>query len=1013
MASPPLFVHVGDVQGINIVESNPRKEDLGTAALLLTDLETGLIDQIVVEGAPGQGKSMLVQYICQVHRIRWLRKDADLNRLPELHRNAPIRIPFKVDLRDLSSWLSGIDPFSEQTWSDRANEPRTLETFLARLVRYHSGGFSFDVNDLHEVARRAPLLIALDGLDEVADIRSRHDVVIGVTKTIPRLRENCSGLRVVITSRPAAFTNSPGFNIEQFPHLSLGSVPRHQVKQYAQRWMEVRNLSHQEQSEFWSILNEKMEQPHLRDLARNPMQLAILLNLIHTQGTALPDKRTSLYDSYIDFFFSREAAKSAVVRKNIDLLKDIHRYLAWVLHTAAESERRRASGRLSISELQEILRKYLESEQHQTAVLEESFGAMVERVVMIVSRVQGTYEFEVQPLREYFAARHLYVTASYSPPGAERGGTKPDRFDAIARNFYWLNVTRFFCGCFTKGELLDLADRVKELMADPMLGRTRQPFVLAAMLLSDWVFSQTPKAVTEITNALSTREALRRLLPASAHSRSDQVVQVPEACGGTQIVARAFEFLDDPHTRFDLSVQLAALICANTGEKDRDRRWLDATPGEAKLVEKWLRLGYHLGALGRVARSSILAALGEQITSPIPMRLLADAGRFDCLLTDDESASRLIDLLLSSPCRPVMRRVGSPPLYLLPMLLGIEPSDRWRYYNYRFLEARFDSEIDEVGIPELSFGTKLEQQAFDISTSFREAFQSSNLPITSEPFEDALKQCRSNWGERPAIVSMGVTICGMPSRRGRKRLKPVGLFECDKPLCDRLRTAKLRTKNTDWWREQSKLSTTTMDRFLFQFALWNWAPTNMFFDLADELGSMLEAMEETEWRSLAEFVMWASPVWFPLEIRTSSSPKLLPRPLSSKRLALLIGMRDEGQYARAIFLDYLSQTGDGSRAMGMFRQAQALDAALTGTLDWRTALSIIRATDAEGVAHPLAQASAAVARMPETVVQQILSNARDYPLSLWSIAESVVNVSARKAVRPVGKVAKDDRWFPD
>ena len=277
--------------------------------------------------------------------------------------------------------------------------------------------------------------------------------------------------------------------------------------------MDVRNLSQSERAEFSSILNEKMEQPHLRDLARNPMQLAILLSLIHTRGSALPDKRTSLYDAYVDLFFSREASKSVIVRRNIDLLKDIHRYLAWVLHTSAESGRRRASGRLPTAELRTVLRDYLERENHPTIVLDEIFGAMLERVVMIVSRVEGTYEFEVQPLREYFSARHLYDTASYSPPGIEKGGTKPDRFDAIARNAYWLNVTRFFCGCFTKGELLDLADRVKELALDPTLGKTRHPYVLAAMLLSDWVFSQTPRAVNEIVSALSNREALRRLLP--------------------------------------------------------------------------------------------------------------------------------------------------------------------------------------------------------------------------------------------------------------------------------------------------------------------------------------------------------------------------------------------------------------------------------------------------------------------------------------------------------------------
>jgi hypothetical protein len=68
-----------------------------------------------------------------------------------------------------------------------------------------------------------------------------------------------------------------------------------------------------------------------------------------------------------------------------------------------------------------------------------------------------------QPLREYFAARHLYETAPYSPPGQEKHGTKPERFEILARNFYWLNVTRFYCGCYSRGELSSLAEGLVEL----------------------------------------------------------------------------------------------------------------------------------------------------------------------------------------------------------------------------------------------------------------------------------------------------------------------------------------------------------------------------------------------------------------------------------------------------------------------------------------------------------------------------------------------------------------------
>ncbi len=80
-----------------------------------------------------------------------------------------------------------------------------------------------------------------------------------------------------------------------------------------------------------STLADKLDQPHLRDLARNPMQLAILLHLIHVQGAALPEKRTTLYEEYMKLFFNREAEKSVVVRDHRELLLAIHGVLAWQL----------------------------------------------------------------------------------------------------------------------------------------------------------------------------------------------------------------------------------------------------------------------------------------------------------------------------------------------------------------------------------------------------------------------------------------------------------------------------------------------------------------------------------------------------------------------------------------------------------------------------------------------------------------------------------------------------------
>ncbi len=77
--------------------SVPSEESLGMATLLLHPMCQENISRVVIEGGPGQGKSTLVQYICQIHRQRILNEDLNDPRIPESHRNNPVRLPLKVD----------------------------------------------------------------------------------------------------------------------------------------------------------------------------------------------------------------------------------------------------------------------------------------------------------------------------------------------------------------------------------------------------------------------------------------------------------------------------------------------------------------------------------------------------------------------------------------------------------------------------------------------------------------------------------------------------------------------------------------------------------------------------------------------------------------------------------------------------------------------------------------------------------------------------------------------------
>ncbi|WP_327695914.1 NACHT domain-containing protein [Streptomyces sp. NBC_00459] len=604
------------------------------ARLFLNERFVEGFGKVVLEGAPGQGKTTLVQYIGQIYRARILDRLDDLEKVPKELTTGPLRLPIRIELRHLGTWLQGESPWPSR-FSASSEQPvyPSIPSFISAHAAYSTDGLELTANDVIAIMAKTPSLLMLDGLDEVPDTEVRSQIIELAEGFIKNLQAFGADVQVMVTSRPSSSTKSAVFSRQGFKYLTLADLAEEEIWEYAEDWITRKKIAVHDSATFKRVLGECLQKKHVADLARNPMQLAILLWLVHVRDWSLPDKRTALYDQYMATFLDREATKDPVIRENRGILLELHGYIAWILHARSEHEKSSGSGDISKDELKQLMRDYLESQEEDEArELIDILFRGVQRVFALTERIQGRFEFEIQSMREFFAGTYLYKTAPHYSNAADVTGSRPDRLEAIIRNPYWLNVVRFFCGWYDKGELADLSRHLIDLCEDPDYRLLAHPRELVASLLGDHVTHSsrrdTRQLADQLTDPLSLR-AVGRLL-------SGELISSPIPPNSFILPAMAKEAMRIyPDVESDeVSYELAAVLRSQVQPNDRFDWWSENRP-DARSGEfsSWLRSGSIVQAYCGASITDVSAAIDLVSGSTESWIRCFEAGRLDIALS--------------------------------------------------------------------------------------------------------------------------------------------------------------------------------------------------------------------------------------------------------------------------------------------------------------------------------------------------------------------------------------------
>ena len=458
--------------------------------------------RFVLIGGPGQGKTTVGQFICQIFRaaivsrrpqstlspetinalsiIRTHCKDEGIERLP-----VP-RFPFRIVLNEFASALSATSGLGINS----------VFSYLAYQVSKRTDR-EISADDIRQWIGQYPSVIVFDGLDEVPSSSNRQQVLASIREFWVDANHHGADILAIATSRPQGYNED--FSSSYYQHRWLVPLSKELGSHFAKRLVDVRYGTDSDRKEkVLSRLERSFESESTSRLMRTPLQVTIMTALVDRMGQP-PQARWNLFKSYYDVIYQREVERdipaSDLLRYYEPDINAIHSRVGLLLQIDSEQSGL-TDAKFSAERFKSLVEKRLKEEGHEGEHLRvltaQIFEAALERLVFLVGLESDQVGFEIRSLQEFMAAESLMEGSD------EEIGR---RLKEIAPIPNWRNVFLFASGkCFAdrqhlRGTILSVCADLNETSGDEIASTYLVGSGLAIDLIEDGLSRHQPRFV--------------------------------------------------------------------------------------------------------------------------------------------------------------------------------------------------------------------------------------------------------------------------------------------------------------------------------------------------------------------------------------------------------------------------------------------------------------------------------------------------------------------------------------